>query len=112
MCPVPRGVLINAALIASLFLVLAVTERLGGAWWWLFPAWLLVLLAGVTWWLKRRPRAGAEPSTLRKRRLLMVLTAIVVALVLGGPSYALIAGIGAGLAVLLVTGIERLLAGD
>jgi hypothetical protein len=112
MRPVPRGVLINAALIASLFLVLAVTERLGGAWWWLFPAWLLVLLAGVTWWLKRHPRARAEPSTLRKRRLLVLLTAIVGGLVLGGPTYALIAGIGAGLAVLLVTGIERLLAGD
>ena len=101
-----RGVLINGALIASLFLVIAVGDRLGGAWVLLFPAWLLVLFAAAMWWLRRHPRP--VPTNMQARRLVLLLTAVVTGLVVGGPSYALIAGIGCGLALLLVSGIERL----
>ena len=102
---VVRGVLINGALIASLFLVIAVTDRLGGAWVLLFPAWVLLLFAGAMWRLKRHPRK--EPSKERRVYVLVLLTAIVVGLVVGGPSYALIAGIGCGLAVVLVSRVAR-----
>lgn len=104
--PVLRGLLINGALIASLFLIIAVADGLGGAWVLLFPAWLLVLFAAAMWWLRRYPRPA--PRNMPARRLLLLLTAIVTGLVVGGPSYALVAGIGAGLALLLVFGVERL----
>jgi len=55
-----RAVLINGALIASLFLVIAVGDRLGGAWVLLFPAWLLVLFAAAMLWLRRHPPTCAE----------------------------------------------------
>jgi hypothetical protein len=103
--PVLRGLLINGVLIASLFLVIAVGDKLGGAWVLLFPAWLLVLFAAAMWWLRRHPRAA--PKTIQARRLVVLLTAVVTGLVIGGPSYALIAGIGCGLALLLVFGLER-----
>ena len=95
------AVLINGALIASLFLVIAVGDRLGGAWVLLFPAWLLVLFAAAMWWLRRHPRP--VPTNMQARRLVLLLTAVVTGLVVGGPSYALIAGISCGLALLLVS---------
>jgi len=101
-----RGVLLNGALIASLFLVIAVGDRLGGAWVFLFPAWLLVLFAATMWWRRRHPRP--VPKTMQRRRLVLLLTAVITGLVVGGPTYALIAGISCGLALLLVSGIERL----
>ena len=100
-----RAVLINGALIASLFLVIAVGDRLGGAWVLLFPAWLLVLFAAAMLWLRRHPRP--VPKNIQRRRLVLLLTAVVAGLVVGGPSYAVIAGIGCGLALLLLFGLER-----
>jgi hypothetical protein len=97
--------LINGALIGSLLLVIAVGDRLGGAWALLFPAWLLVLFVGAMLWLRRHPRN--EPKSKRTGRLLLLVTAVVTGFLLGGLSLGLIAGIGAGLAVLLVLAVER-----
>jgi nitrate/nitrite transporter NarK len=99
-------VLINGVLIGSLFAVIAIGDKLGGAWVLLFPVWLLILFAGAMLWQRRNP--SRAPKDMRPVRLVVFLTAVVTGLALGGPSYALVAAIGAGLAILLLLGVERL----
>ena len=100
-----RALAINGALIASLFLAIALGNALGGAWNYLFLVWILTLFVVAMVVLRRRPSLR-RPVSIRSR-LLLIATAVVTGLLLGGLPLALIGGIGAGLAVLLALGIER-----
>jgi hypothetical protein len=100
-----RALLINGALIASLFIAIALGNSLGGAWNYLFPVWILTLFVIAMVVLRRRPSLRRPVSV--RSRLLLIATAVVAGFLLEGLPLALIGGIGAGLAVLLVLGIER-----
>jgi len=100
-----RALLINGALIASLFIAVALGNGLGGAWNYLFPVWILTLFVIAMVVVRRRPSLRRPVSV--RSRLLVIATAVVTGFLLEGLPLALIAGIGAGLAVLLVLGIER-----
>ena len=100
-----RALLINGALIASLFIAIALGNGLGGAWNYLFPVWILTLFVIAMFVLRRRPSLQ-RPVNVRSR-LLLIAAAVVTGFLLEGLPLALIAGIGAGLGVLLVLGLER-----
>src|SRR5262245_23341207 len=99
-----RAVLINSALIASLFIAIALGNGLGGAWNYLFPIWILTLC-------DRDGRSAPSPiaSTPGERSIspFAHCGGGGGGFSPGGLPLALVGGIGAGLAVLLVLGIER-----
>jgi len=101
--------LVNGVLIAALFAVLVVGDKLGGKWALLFPGFLVGLLVAILLYRRRRGWSQADsPSSSRTAgRAILLVTAIATGLLLGGPTLALMAGLGSAAGLLIVVGIRR-----
>ena len=104
-----RGLLVNGALIASLFVALVVGDKLGGKWELLFPAYIVALLVALLLYRRRRgwPAGTRQGSFSNRGRVLLVLVAVALGLLFGGPTLAFIGSLGAALGLLIVLGIRR-----
>lgn len=101
--------LVTGVLIASLFVVVAIGDKLGGKWVLLFPAYLLLVFVAIKLVVRRRGSSLEDPRRPFRRpwSVLVLLVAFTGGLLFGGPSGAVLAGLGVALAWVLVLGLQR-----
>jgi len=102
--------LINGALITSLFAVILAGDKLGGKWAaLLFPAYGVACLVAALLYQHRRgwPADTRQRSSQTTVGIICVFVAAATGLIIGGPIDALICGLGAALGLLIVLGLRR-----